>query len=107
MTHVLLFIPNIIGYSKFILPSYAATTLLCQLVRSIVLPRERDFMDGMFARKYNQCSEFGAILDMITDRLCTIALLIMLSHPYPTHTLYFLLMAMLDMASHCKPPHAK
>ena len=27
-----------------------------------------DAVDGMVARHFNQCSKFGAVLDMLTDR---------------------------------------
>ena len=30
-----------------------------------------DHFDGHAARKYNQCSQFGATLDMVTDRVAT------------------------------------
>ncbi|KAK2980356.1 hypothetical protein RJ640_014529 [Escallonia rubra] len=29
-----------------------------------------DALDGWFARKFNQVSTFGAVLDMVTDRYC-------------------------------------
>jgi hypothetical protein len=28
----------------------------------------RGAQDGRFARKFNQCTTFGAVLDMVTDR---------------------------------------
>ena len=28
-----------------------------------------DELDGRCARRFNQCTEFGAVLDMVTDRL--------------------------------------
>jgi hypothetical protein len=33
-----------------------------------------DAADGWAARKYNQSSSFGAVLDMVTDRCCTVCL---------------------------------
>jgi CDP-diacylglycerol--inositol 3-phosphatidyltransferase len=102
MTHVLLFIPNIIGYIRFILGVIAFINFnhpIC-FISSYGLSYFLDWTDGWFARRYNQCSEFGAMLDMITDRLCTITLLIMLSHQYPAYMAYFLFMAVLDMTSH-------
>ncbi|GJT05053.1 probable CDP-diacylglycerol--inositol 3-phosphatidyltransferase 2 [Tanacetum coccineum] len=38
-----------------------------------------DALDGWFARKFNQVSTFGAVLDMITDRISTACLLVILS----------------------------
>jgi CDP-diacylglycerol--inositol 3-phosphatidyltransferase len=44
-----------------------------------------DHFDGAAARKYAQCSQFGATLDMVTDRVATTllvrtALLLHVSH---------------------------
>ncbi|CAA6668328.1 unnamed protein product [Spirodela intermedia] len=41
-----------------------------------------DGLDGWFARKLNQVSTFGAALDMVTDRVSTACLLVILSHIY-------------------------
>ncbi|KAL7066723.1 putative phosphatidylinositol synthase [Cryptosporidium serpentis] len=35
-----------------------------------------DALDGHYARLYNQSTKFGAMLDMITDRCCTLALIL-------------------------------
>lgn len=44
-----------------------------QLFTSIVLHRfVCDELDGRFARLYNQTSQFGAVLDMVTDRCVTV-----------------------------------
>lgn len=83
-----------------------------------------DETDGRFARKYNQTSTLGAVLDMVTDRyvcqelhgpaqqlslasscltLCrvsTAGLLVLLCTAYPPWLLLFLLLLQLDIASH-------
>ena len=41
-----------------------------------------DLVDGHAARKFNQSSEFGGMLDMITDRCSTLGLLFALSCEY-------------------------
>ena len=41
-----------------------------------------DLFDGMAARKFNQCSEFGGMLDMVTDRCATLGLFFILSGEY-------------------------
>lgn len=41
-----------------------------------------DLVDGHVARKFNQSSEFGGMLDMITDRCSTLGLLFSLSSEY-------------------------
>ena len=41
-----------------------------------------DLFDGMAARKFNQCTEFGGLLDMITDRCSTLGLFFVLYGEY-------------------------
>ena len=41
-----------------------------------------DLFDGMAARKFNQCSQFGGLLDMVTDRCSTLGLLFVLYGEY-------------------------
>ena len=45
-------------------------------------------------------SNFGAVLDMITDRCSTAGLLFILSHLYPEYLFVFLALLMLDFSSH-------
>lgn len=56
--------------------------------------------DGRFARKFNQCSTFGAVLDMVTDRLSTTGLCLILAVLYRAHTLHFLALVCLDIGAH-------
>lgn len=42
-----------------------------------------DAFDGWAARKYNQSSRFGAMLDQLTDRCGTMALCMALCRFYP------------------------
>jgi CDP-diacylglycerol--inositol 3-phosphatidyltransferase len=65
--------------------------------------------DGLVARKLNQTSEFGGLMDMLTDRLSTLGLLFVLSGDYrsydedigfPFFRLAFLSLILLDIASH-------
>lgn len=44
-----------------------------------------DLIDGYVARKFNQSSEYGGMLDMITDRCSTLGLLFVLSCEYRQH----------------------
>jgi CDP-diacylglycerol--inositol 3-phosphatidyltransferase len=81
--NVYLFVPNLIGYSRVVaaVAAYAVAlthpaTFLALYTASFVL----DAADGMAARALDQCSTFGAILDMITDRAATSGLLVLLSH---------------------------
>ncbi|EXC16573.1 CDP-diacylglycerol--inositol 3-phosphatidyltransferase 1 [Morus notabilis] len=58
-----------------------------------------DGIDGWCARKFNQVSTFGAVLDMITDRISTACLLVILSQVYRPGLAFLSLLA-LDIASH-------
>ncbi|GAA5804423.1 hypothetical protein HPULCUR_009916 [Helicostylum pulchrum] len=59
-----------------------------------------DAVDGNAARYYNQCSKFGAVLDMVTDRCTTTCLLCFLSIQYPSWTMLFQFLISLDFSSH-------
>lgn len=58
-----------------------------------------DALDGWFARKFNQASTFGAVLDMVTDRVSTACLLVILSQVYRPGLVFLSLLA-LDISSH-------
>ncbi|GJD09261.1 CDP-diacylglycerol--inositol 3-phosphatidyltransferase [Galdieria sulphuraria] len=73
-----LYIPNIIGYLRILLA----------------------IADGYAARYFHQSSELGALLDMLTDRCATAALLTLLSHLYKQYVLIFLFCIVLDGFSH-------
>jgi hypothetical protein len=45
-------------------------------------------------------SQFGGILDMVTDRISTCGLLVILSGIYPVYMFYFILLILLDISSH-------
>lgn len=75
---VLVYIPNLIGYARVALtivalavahstPNVTLALYLCSFVL--------DELDGRAARAFNQSSTFGAVLDMVTDRLSTAGLL--------------------------------
>jgi len=100
---VFLYVPNLIGYARvaFALlslvfmkwhPKYC-TTLYCV---SCLL----DALDGAAARRLGQTSQFGAILDMVTDRCTTSALICYLCVAYPKYVVVFQLLVSLDLASH-------
>lgn len=90
--NVLLFYPNVIGYIRLLLLSVCVHMLLCASASTTVtlavgmylLSFLCDELDGRIARYLDQCSTFGAALDMLTDRLATCALL-MLSVIQNTH----------------------
>lgn len=59
-----------------------------------------DAVDGSMARKYNQVSRLGAVLDMVTDRSTTTCLICYLSLMYPDWCAVFQLLIALDLSSH-------
>lgn len=108
---VYFFVPNLIGYTRvgltlaglyLVLRAHRSSSDewmlgLGMYTTSFVL----DFFDGYFARMFSQCSNFGAVLDMVTDRVSTMLLLVLLCLFY--HEQYFepfALLAALDYSSH-------
>lgn len=59
-----------------------------------------DALDGLAARKFNQSTRFGAVLDMVTDRCTTACLLVFLSTAKPAYSMIFQGLISLDFASH-------
>lgn len=59
-----------------------------------------DALDGLAARKYDQSTTFGAVLDMVTDRCTTACLLVFLSSAWPRWAIVFQSLISIDLASH-------
>jgi hypothetical protein len=59
-----------------------------------------DAADGIAARRYNQSTTFGAVLDMVTDRCTTSCLLVFLASAFPRWSIIFQGLISLDLASH-------
>ncbi|MEL6500542.1 MAG: CDP-alcohol phosphatidyltransferase family protein [Cyanobacteria bacterium J06623_1] len=101
---VFLFIPNLIGYARFIfyLASFVSHSLgnwqLCISLYAIAFIL--DEFDGRAARAYNQSSNFGAALDMVADRSATAGMCLILAQLYPSYLLFFILAIALDISSH-------
>lgn len=114
-SNVLWFVPNCIGYARvfmalagfFIMIAFPAQWLtgILLYLGSFV----GDLVDGVAARKLNQTSSFGGVLDMITDRCGTVGLLYVLAAEYtavdeelplPVFRLSFLALLILDISSH-------
>ena len=62
-----------------------------------------DVFDGMVARKLDQCSILGNVLDMVLDRSATAALLGTLAGVYPDARLYFAFLIALDVSNSFSP----
>ncbi|XP_078000739.1 CDP-diacylglycerol--inositol 3-phosphatidyltransferase-like isoform X2 [Glandiceps talaboti] len=101
--NVFLFIPNIIGYARIILNIIAfwyirtdyVVAAACYL-SSVLL----DEFDGFAAMMFNQCTEFGAMLDHLTDRTGTMCLLVTLAYFYPQWMFVFQMSMTIDIAGH-------
>lgn len=99
---VLLYVPNIIGYLRIALSilafsHYSApTTFALYYSLAFVL----DAFDGLAARVFNQSSDFGALLDMLTDRCATAALLVVIAATRRASAKLTLPLAFLDGYSH-------
>jgi phosphatidylglycerophosphate synthase len=85
---VLLYIPNLIGYLRVICTVLSLILMICfpqRWIIAIILYVSSfvgDLFDGIAARKFDQCSLFGGLLDMVTDRCSTTGLLCALSHEH-------------------------
>lgn len=98
-----LFIPNLIGYARVflaILSFYFMPTDYVVASSMYLLSGLLDAFDGYAARYFNQSTMFGAMLDMLTDRCVTTALLVMLALFYPKFCFVFQMLICLDIASH-------
>ncbi|KAI9811689.1 MAG: CDP-diacylglycerol-inositol 3-phosphatidyltransferase [Thelocarpon impressellum] len=101
--NIFLFYPNLIGYSRIVLavaslyymPLHPRTCSLLYSVSCLL-----DALDGMAARRFDQSTRFGAVLDMVTDRCTTACLLVFLSSAWPRWSLLFQGLISLDLASH-------
>ncbi|KAF7142412.1 hypothetical protein RHSIM_Rhsim05G0056700 [Rhododendron simsii] len=99
---VYLYIPNIIGYIRVLMNCFAF--YICSSNKQLFsvlyfISFVCDALDGWFARKFNQVSTFGAVLDMVTDRISTACLLVILSQVYRPGLVFLSLLA-LDIGSH-------
>ena len=103
------YIPNIVRYLRFIFNMvairYAFDTRTEKWPLFIVfysLSQGLDSIDGLLARKFNQCSRFGAAMDMISDRTSCACIYTILMMIYPERHFSYLFMTclILDFGSH-------
>ncbi|XP_064391599.1 CDP-diacylglycerol--inositol 3-phosphatidyltransferase-like [Halichondria panicea] len=101
--NIFLFIPNLIGYARVVLgiisfyymPFDPIKASICYLLSGLL-----DAFDGWAARRFNQGTSFGAVLDMVTDRCATTCLLMTLCLFYPSWMLVWQCIVALDISSH-------
>lgn len=97
------YVPNLIGYARVVLASIALAYAFEDVpfaLGAYFLSFVCDELDGRFARMFDQCSEFGKLLDMVTDRLATAGLLMVLSAKFPEWFFACLALLLLDIGSH-------
>jgi CDP-diacylglycerol--inositol 3-phosphatidyltransferase len=102
-SNVLLYVPNIIGYARIAACLYSVAVAFTSPLLCILLYFAGfacDELDGRMARMLNQTSTLGAVLDMVTDRLATTGLLLILAMQYPAWYMACILLVFLDIFSH-------
>ena len=100
---VVMYYPNLIGYLRILCVVGSFYYFLTDWERTLMLYMlafTGDVVDGFVARACNQSSSYGGSLDMVTDRVSTAGFLFMLSHLYPRWTFMFVLLMIIDIASH-------
>lgn len=82
-SQIMLYKPNIIGYIRFaclILGSYIYTYSPKLFIFLYFLNFFGDFIDGIVARKFKECSGYGAILDCCIDSLGNVIISYFICH---------------------------
>ncbi|KAF1746272.1 hypothetical protein GCK72_022725 [Caenorhabditis remanei] len=97
--NVWLFNPNLIGYGRIVLAIMAMYYMSSSPCCAMICYALSDAFDGWAAR-------FGAMLDQLTDRCGTLALVMALCKFFPDHLFLLQLSAVIDIASHWLHLHA-
>jgi len=101
--NVFMFVPNLIGYARVALAIAAFYYMMTDPWKCCffyLLSGFMDALDGHAARKWGQSSQFGACLDMVTDRCATSLLMVGLTAMYPEYAFHFQMLIGLDICSH-------
>lgn len=110
MNPVYFYYPNLIGYFRVIscilalhyaLDDYYLTAFFYAMSQGL------DAVDGVVARYMNQSTKFGQVLDMLTDRASTTALMCVFIKIYPNDWKVFTGLIVLDVVSHWYQTYAK
>ncbi|KAI8055976.1 CDP-diacylglycerol--inositol 3-phosphatidyltransferase-like protein [Syncephalis plumigaleata] len=91
--NVFLFVPNLIGYVRVVLAVFSLFVMPTRPIACVALyciSCLLDAVDGNAARYFNQCSRFGAVLDMVTDRCTTICMLCHLASAFPSFAVHYM-----------------
>jgi len=103
MNKVFFYKANIVDYVRLVLLIAAfcvASTHPLAFLILYALSQLMDMLDGMAARAYDECSRFGAVLDMVLDRASDSMFFVQLAVYYPAYAPVFGGLALLDLCSH-------
>lgn len=118
---VLVYVPNLIGYSRVVGAVGSFLLMICRpdkwslAIALYISNFVGDLVDGWVARRLDQCSSFGGVLDMVTDRCSTAGLLYVLAGEFaakdaelalPLYRISFLMLMILDISSHWVQMHS-
>ncbi|GMH98022.1 hypothetical protein TrVE_jg4618 [Triparma verrucosa] len=100
------YVPNLIGYARLLFLSlslhyaYSSPSKPGKFSIFYATSALLDALDGKAARYLNQVSNLGGLLDMVTDRLTTSSMLIILTQVYKKYAVLWLGLMGLDISSH-------
>lgn len=100
---VIWYFPNLVGYFRILLTFIAAFLLFYHPVFAIVLgsiSQILDAADGTLARRLDQCSILGVILDYTIDRMFVGCWMIVLTVLFPNLWFLFMFILSFDLVSH-------
>lgn len=101
--NIYFYVPNLIGYFRIVCSLAAFTVALDHptfCAAAYLTGFLCDAFDGWCARRFQQTSQFGTVLDMVTDRLSTTGLLVIVSILHHDLYVYCLGLLLLDIFSH-------
>ncbi len=107
--NIFMYLANIMDYLRVffcLIAFYYAKTSPLTFLTFYFVSFVLDGFDGMVARALNQKSKYGATLDMVTDRISTSGLLMILCNFYPDYDYLFVYLMMLDIGSHWLQTHS-
>lgn len=89
-------IPNLLSFMRIVLiPVFAVLLIKDQFIWAVIvitIAQLTDWFDGMIARKLNQVSALGKVLDPIADKLSQISIIIVLIYKYSDNAIKYLFM---------------
>lgn len=101
------YVPNVIGYLRVVLMFVGFYYAIEErggdhrvTIGTYMFAQVLDVADGHAARLLDQSSRFGAVLDMVTDRVSTTCFCVILAQLYPEYTIHLCALVALDMFSH-------